>query len=218
MNIVRNCIPMRNCLLRLVFANFHLLQTFNQPSWRVLQCLSKLIGHWKRHWNSNTSRASPTSIWRINSISSCWETKMSVWRRSSRRHANVQYLFEKCLSIQLHVSVQVTLIYFILAKILILLYEFSIQECQCFPWNFPKPVENKKFPMCTFYGNHCFNSKFQNLTYRTEQCECLPGCNRINYKFQVDSVEKFSEKQIKTFCPDNQATAECAYVVMKIHI
>ena len=104
----------------------------------------------------------------------------------------------------------------VFAKILILLYEFSIQECQCFPWNFPKPVENKKFPMCTFYGNHCFNSKFQNLTYRTEQCECLPGCNRINYKFQVDSVEKFSEKQIETFCPDYQVTPVCDFMVINM--
>lgn len=77
---------------------------------------------------------------------------------------------------------------------------FSLQECQCFPWHFPKPI-GKQFPICTFYGNHCFNAKFKNLTYMTNHCPCLPGCNSINYEYQIDSVRKFSDSEVMDFCP-----------------
>ena len=73
-------------------------------------------------------------------------------------------------------------------------------ECQCFPWNFPKPV-GKQFPICTFYGNHCFNAKFRNSTYLTHQCKCLPGCNSIKYEYQIERIHKLTDKEVDEFCP-----------------
>ena len=67
-------------------------------------------------------------------------------------------------------------------------------------WNFPKSV-GKQFPICTFYGNHCFNAKVRNLTYLTNQCKCLPGCNSIKYEYQIERIHKFTDNEVSEFCP-----------------
>ena len=86
-------------------------------------------------------------------------------------------------------------------KFRIFYFTNSLQECQCYPWNFPEPVGKNK-PICTFYGNECFYKKFQNTTYLTSQCDCLPGCDSINYKYQIDTIRKITEKEAEKFCID----------------
>lgn len=77
----------------------------------------------------------------------------------------------------------------------------SLQECQCYPWNFPKPIGfGAELPMCTFYGNECFFKKFQNDSYMTSQCDCLPACNSITYKYQIDKIRKFTSDEIYQYC------------------
>ena len=34
------------------------------------------------------------------------------------------------------------------------------------------------------------------------QCNCLPGCNSINYKYQIDTIRKITEKEAVQFCED----------------
>ena len=36
----------------------------------------------------------------------------------------------------------------------------------------------------------------------TSQCDCLPGCNSINYKYQIDTIRKITEKEAVKFCGD----------------
>ena len=41
-----------------------------------------------------------------------------------------------------------------------------------------------------------------------EKCDCIPGCNSIDYKYQIDSIQKFSEDEVLTFCPDRKEGLE----------
>ena len=36
----------------------------------------------------------------------------------------------------------------------------------------------------------------------TSQCDCLPGCNSIKYKYQIDTIRKITEKEAVQFCKD----------------
>ena len=75
----------------------------------------------------------------------------------------------------------------------------SLKECMCHPWNYPKPVD-KDVPLCQYFGNDCFYSKFQNNTYKQQNCNCLPACNEVNYKYVIDSNRKFSREEIDELC------------------
>ena len=78
---------------------------------------------------------------------------------------------------------------------------FSIKECMCHPWNYPKPLDSD-VPLCQYFGNGCFFSKFQNNTYKLQNCDCLPACNEVNYKIVIDSNRKFSNEEINELCAD----------------
>ena len=74
----------------------------------------------------------------------------------------------------------------------------------CYPWNYPKPV-NRELPLCQYFGNDCFFKKFQDNAYKLENCDCLPACNEINYKFVVDFNRKFSKEEINHLCANGTA-------------
>ena len=78
---------------------------------------------------------------------------------------------------------------------------FSIKECMCHPWNYPKPID-KDVPLCQYFGNDCFFTKFQDNTYKLQNCDCLPACNEVNYKLVIDSNRKFSNEEINKLCAD----------------
>ena len=71
----------------------------------------------------------------------------------------------------------------------------------CYPWNYPRPVD-KDLPLCQYFGNDCFYSKFQNNTYKQQNCNCLPACNEVNYKYVIDSNRKFSREEIDELCEE----------------
>ena len=58
----------------------------------------------------------------------------------------------------------------------------------------------KDLPICTFYGNECFYTKFHNQTHKSE-CQCLPACNEVVYKYYIDRQRKFTSEEISDFCP-----------------
>ena len=58
---------------------------------------------------------------------------------------------------------------------------------------------DKNLPLCTFYGNECFYTKFHNQTHKS-QCECVPACNEIVYKYYIDRQRKFTSEEISDFC------------------
>ena len=55
-------------------------------------------------------------------------------------------------------------------------------------------------PLCTFYGNECFNAKFHNQTYKSQHCQCLPACNEVRYKYYIDRQRKFTSEEIHEYC------------------
>ena len=57
----------------------------------------------------------------------------------------------------------------------------------------------KYLPLCTFYGNECFYTKFHNQTRKSE-CECFPQCNEVVYKYYIDRQRKFTSDEITDFC------------------
>ena len=36
----------------------------------------------------------------------------------------------------------------------------------------------------------------------TSQCDCLPGCISNKYKYQLDTIQKITEKEAVQFCQD----------------
>ena len=79
------------------------------------------------------------------------------------------------------------------------IFASSIDQCHCYAWNYPKPI-HKDVPMCTFYGNDCFYSKFTNSSYKLTSCNCLPSCSEVKYKYVIDSNRKFSDVEISELC------------------
>ena len=71
----------------------------------------------------------------------------------------------------------------------------------CYPWNYPKPID-RDMPLCQYFGNDCFFSKFQDNTYKLKHCDCLPACNVVDYKLVIDSNRKFSNEEINKLCAD----------------
>lgn len=83
------------------------------------------------------------------------------------------------------------------------LYIPSIEQCLCHPWNYPEPVD-KQIPLCTYFGNECFHSKFANSSHRLQNCNCLPGCNEVEYKYVIDSNRKFTDEEADKLCGPNK--------------
>ena len=88
-------------------------------------------------------------------------------------------------------------------------FKSSIDECQCQPWNFPMAESKQNLPLCTFYGNECFYTKMHNSTHKA-QCQCLPGCDEVVYKYYIDRQRKFTPEEISDFC--NPARAHREYI------
>jgi len=55
-------------------------------------------------------------------------------------------------------------------------------------------------PLCTYMGNECFRQKFANVTYKLESCNCLPSCSEVTYKVLIESVRKFTAREVETMC------------------
>ena len=62
----------------------------------------------------------------------------------------------------------------------------SVQECQCIPWDMPRPDESET-RICDYAGNQCFHKKMKNITYQEESCRCVPRCDATHYSFHLES-------------------------------
>ena len=79
------------------------------------------------------------------------------------------------------------------------MFRFSLKECLCIPWSMPRP-KSFDLDICTAYGNECFYSKMKNITYLGQQCQCLPGCNHVQYESHVEVSNPLSKNEATQYC------------------
>ena len=65
-------------------------------------------------------------------------------------------------------------------------YFFSMNVCQCIPWDMIRPNRTENMHICDRFSNDCFHSKMKNFTYAKKSCHCIPTCNTIHFTYAIE--------------------------------
>ena len=67
-------------------------------------------------------------------------------------------------------------------------YFFSMNVCQCIPWDMLRPNDTENMNICDRFSNDCFHSKMKNFTHAKKSCHCLPTCNTIHFTYAIEKA------------------------------